>query len=363
VDYVVYGTGYGATLMLLGYALRTWGSKWRFANQDENAYDLQEFRSARSAWTRFTSGLGAVIATCGAVLVLFTFLLMLFNPGDDVGVLVALIVSGAVLIAVAVSAWFYFDRYGTWGILSTPDPLSSYSPMQYGTSVRPVAAVNASSIATVPEYDQDEDPESSATSEDEEADSDELYVDDDAEARYAKYISHHPDGRTTVGTESDEATDHDADVDSETEEGGTVASDSEPAESEAAPEIVAVDGEPQTTDESSEDQADDLTSTESVAEQGSAASGTSTSDDAVSDSSEETVEIEVPETVAVADADNDEPAPDVIVEAHEPASESLPEDDLLVPEPRVSEPGGREDALRRLRERRAQRNQSGADDA
>ena len=158
MDYVVYGTGYGATLMLLGYAVRTWGPGWRFRPDEEGAYDRREFRSARSSWMRFTTGLGAVIATAGAVLVLTTFLLMLLNPGDDTGRTVALVVTGLMLVGVAVWSWFFHDRFGSWGVVATPDALSSYEPMRYdnASETTPTSASEPAAEEDVPFHEDDD---------------------------------------------------------------------------------------------------------------------------------------------------------------------------------------------------------------
>jgi hypothetical protein len=361
VDFVVYGTGYGATLMLLGYALRTWGPKWRLADQDEGAYDHHEFHAARTSWTRFAEGLGAVIATCGAVLVLFTFALMLLNPGDDIGVMVCLIVSVAALIGVAVWAWMYFDRYGSLGVVRMPQPLTSYQPLRYDPNVRPAESAASESAPEQAREDHVE-TEDVETSESEEID-----------ARAAKFTTHHPDGEMEVGTYR--------------ERGVTAPDDAEGAgaEDDAASDAdagEAVPGEAQADPvvESEEAEAEEVAAAdEAVVEDGvsgdvgkpavEATEGASDEDapetpEAVAGDSivEETIPVTAEEVGHDATGDEIvEPAPEVLPEAHEPDPEV---------EPTVAEvdaesergPGGRDEALRRLRERRIQREGRGSDE-
>lgn len=362
MDFVVYGTGYGATLMLLGYALRTWGPKWRLADQDEGAYDHQEFHAARASWTRFAEGLGAVVATCGAVLVLFTFVLMLLNPGDDIGVMVCLIVTAASLIGVAVWAWMYFERYGSLGVVRMPQPLTSYQPLRYDPNVRP--AENASAEAGTADGDEFAD--------DVEHD-DAAGIAEDIDVRAAKFATHHPDGEMEVGTyrergvtapdaedtfeaedetrddtESvDDAVADDAQIDAVVEPGETdvdaeaddvavdAAGDSEDVtETAGEADDKSIDGDPSGTSEPPE-----VTAEESVVEETAGATGNDTAGEG--------------ET---------EPAPEVLPEAHEPAPEEEPTAAEVDAESGRG-PGGREEALRRLRERRRQREDRGPDDA
>lgn len=231
MDYVVYGTGYGATLMLLGYAVRTWGPGWRFHEGDEVAYDRRDYVSARASWTRFASGLGAVIATGGAALVLVTFFLMLLDPGDDIGNIVALVVTGLMLVGVAVWAWLYFERFGSWGVVSLPSALSSHEPLRFDStpsrsrredetpesSGDDDAFVDEDELDDGVGYDDDDGSEefvarssryevhsqSGARDEDQDGSVPGVIEDDRFAAQYAKYESHAPSERGQVEADED----------------------------------------------------------------------------------------------------------------------------------------------------------------
>lgn len=115
MDYVLFGMGYGATLMLLGWALRTFGPERKY--KDTNPEDIDRVVE-RQRWVRFIQGLGGVIAIAGTAMVLFTFIIMLVNPDDDTGRFIALVIWGFLGISVLIWCWFYVSAYGLGGIWS-----------------------------------------------------------------------------------------------------------------------------------------------------------------------------------------------------------------------------------------------------
>jgi hypothetical protein len=328
VDYVVYGTGYGATLMLLGYALRTWGPKWRYQNEDERAFASGELRSAQAAWSRFTTGLGAVLATCGVILILFTFALMLANPGDDLSEMISLILSGLLLIGVAVWAWLYFSRFGAFGVTRSPDALTSYAtgPIRYDDRQRQTTF----GTNDVPAPDSggpvggtDDHELENLEIEDEvyEPDEDEMA---EMEARFSKFETHHP-------VEGDD--------DLYVEETPVAADSQEDADDGAYVEAVADADDVQHADD---DTSDDV------------------SDDGVDVYLQN---VEEPETAAT------EVASDIAAEEHVEDENSVNDGTAATPEveeiesdqrpesttPAAESQSGRDDALQRLRERQARR--------
>jgi hypothetical protein len=336
--------------MLLGYAIRTWGPNWRFRNQDAHGYEQRELQSAQAAWSRFASGLGAIIATCGAVLAVLTFLLMLINPGDDIGVSVSLGATGLILAAVAVWAWVYFGRYGVWGFLSVPQPLSSYEPVRYASGAGSISASDdvadrghhaGETASDLPEEDEGHDEFADIVE-------DEAFA-DEFEARYSKYELHHPDEH------QDETS---ADTDREDDTG-------EPAEfGETGGEPHDVEWE--AVEEPSEvvDQASGEPDTHAAVQDEAPASEVDTvpePDDSVTAVDESTEEDHLPESDEVVDVVD----VDTEAEAHQPdTDDEVHEEDAAEPAGETAEErSGREDALRRLRERRARRGTVKNDDA
>lgn len=115
MDYVLFGMGYGATLMLVGWALRTFGPERKYKNVDPEDIDRTV---AQRRWVRFIQGLGGVLAIAGTAMVLFTFIVMLVNPDDETGSVIALAIWGFLAVAVLVWCWFYVSNYGVAGIWS-----------------------------------------------------------------------------------------------------------------------------------------------------------------------------------------------------------------------------------------------------
>lgn len=115
MDYVLFGMGYGATLMLLGWALRTYGPERKYREIDSS--DIDQVIEQRN-WVQFVQGLGGVIAICGSALVFLTFIVMLINPDDTTGGLTSIIVWGFLLVVVFGWCWIYFTQYGMFGIWS-----------------------------------------------------------------------------------------------------------------------------------------------------------------------------------------------------------------------------------------------------
>ena len=116
MDYVLFGMGYGSTLMLLGWALRTYGPQLKYSRppQQEDA----DFLVQRRFWVRFVQGLGGVIAIAGTTMVLMTFVVVLMNPTDDTGMTISMAIWGFILAVVLIWCGLYLSRFGLTGIWS-----------------------------------------------------------------------------------------------------------------------------------------------------------------------------------------------------------------------------------------------------
>lgn len=114
MDYVLFGMGYGATLMLIGWALRTFGPSLKYANaEDSTDVDAQV---KRRFWVRFIQGAGGIIAIAGTAFVFVTFVVMLINPDDETGSLTSYVVWGFLIVSLLAWCWLYFGRFGITGI-------------------------------------------------------------------------------------------------------------------------------------------------------------------------------------------------------------------------------------------------------
>ena len=104
VDYFVFGIGFGASLVLVGWALRQFGPGLRFRKTDSGRDVLSaEEMLIRHDWARFCISLGGLLSIAGAVVLLTTIVTLLIRPSDRAGSIVA----GAlfVLVLAGVAAW------------------------------------------------------------------------------------------------------------------------------------------------------------------------------------------------------------------------------------------------------------------
>lgn len=146
MDYVLFGMGYGATLMLLGWALRTFGPERKYRNIKQG--DI-EGEVAQRSWIRFVQGLGGVIAIVGTALVLLTFVIMLVNPSNQTGAIISVIVWGLLLVAVLVWSWLYIAKYGLIGLWSREEGYGFRSSGRRARSVSTLSSVGRSASASV----------------------------------------------------------------------------------------------------------------------------------------------------------------------------------------------------------------------
>ncbi|MCA9834335.1 MAG: hypothetical protein KC435_10330 [Thermomicrobiales bacterium] len=153
MDYILFGMGFGASLMLLGWALRTFGPAWKYADvssdDPSNRYVYKRF------WNRFVQGLGGVLAIAGSAMVILTFLVMLLNPADETGELFALVVWISIVLIIFGWCWAYMRRYGTTGIWSREE---GYGFRSQSPKVARAARVSPRASAPVVEHISESDP-------------------------------------------------------------------------------------------------------------------------------------------------------------------------------------------------------------
>jgi hypothetical protein len=152
VDYVVFGIGFGATLVLVGWLLRSFGPNARYRARDGETVLSAAAMVEKLSWTRFVMALGAVVATGGALMLLATLFAILLTPTDRTGTLIVLSGFFLILIAACAWAWVYIGRYGTRGIVAprTAKPAAFTRTAQVtGTGVVPDADSDVAEEALV----------------------------------------------------------------------------------------------------------------------------------------------------------------------------------------------------------------------
>lgn len=158
MDYILYGLGYGSTLMVLGCLFRYLGPALRYRERDDDVVDpfvdADDYEEARWKWRLFATGAGNVIALAGTFLLLVSVILMITNPGNELGQWIALAVSVLMVFSIAVWAWMFFRK---WGAI-TPPPLEVEPAVEYAEIPRRAVAMSRPALAASDDNsDEDED--------------------------------------------------------------------------------------------------------------------------------------------------------------------------------------------------------------
>lgn len=154
MDYVLFGMGYGATLMLLGWALRTFGPERKYKQIDTEDADQAV---AQRNWVRFIQGLGGVLALAGTAQVVVTFIIMLINPTDTTGGFASIVIWAVLIVAVLVWCWLHLARYGMVGIWSRESGYGFGSARQSGGRAL-TGRSDAARVEPKPRLQTDHDP-------------------------------------------------------------------------------------------------------------------------------------------------------------------------------------------------------------
>lgn len=142
MDYVLFGMGYGASLMLLGWALRTFGPQLKYSRPPLD--DDVDLKVEQRFWARFIQGLGGAIAIAGTTIVLMTFVVVLVNPDDSTGAQIAMAIWAFILVAMLLWCVMYVKHYGLTGVWTQGEGYgfrrSSVSQLRSRSAERPVGS-------------------------------------------------------------------------------------------------------------------------------------------------------------------------------------------------------------------------------
>lgn len=110
MDYLVFGVGFGATLVLVGWVLRQYGPRLRFRDSADAVLSAEQLLE-RNDWQRFCVALGALLSVGGAVMLLAPLVTMLIHPSDSVGTIIVGVIFVLSLIAVAGWIVMYVNQH------------------------------------------------------------------------------------------------------------------------------------------------------------------------------------------------------------------------------------------------------------
>ncbi|HYH13209.1 MAG TPA: hypothetical protein VD789_12700 [Thermomicrobiales bacterium] len=118
MDYVVFGIGFGATILVLGLLVRDIGPRLRYRKPagDDGIFHAEEL-VAKVSWGRFCGALGAVLAIGGMLFLVTTVICMVLRLSDETGGWVMIGSLAFIVLLLAFWTWAFFDRFGSYGIL------------------------------------------------------------------------------------------------------------------------------------------------------------------------------------------------------------------------------------------------------
>jgi len=145
LDYIIFGIGSGATLVLIGWLLRDWGPRLRDrAPSGEDVLSASEM-VVRMAWARFCTTCGMAMVLCGIPVLIVTAVAALLSAGDDRGALAVLIAFAVAILLMLIWTGLYLRQFGSMGVYrprpAKPKPADVPAPAPASTGgVVPVSA-------------------------------------------------------------------------------------------------------------------------------------------------------------------------------------------------------------------------------
>jgi hypothetical protein len=145
LDYIIFGVGASATLVLVGWLLRDWGPGFRDRKPAEDQVLTASEMVTRMAWARFCATCGMALAICGALVAIATLASFFFAPSDSFASDTVLASFGLSIVLMMAWAWLYLRQFGVLGVLrpkARPEPPPVVEPQP--------ATSPASALATEP---------------------------------------------------------------------------------------------------------------------------------------------------------------------------------------------------------------------
>lgn len=149
MDYIIFGIGSSATLVLVGWALRDWGPRLRDRKPPGDGILSASDLVTRMAWTRFCAACGMAILLCGALVMLVTLGAAYFAPSDRAAAIAVVSAFGLGLLLMLVWTNLYLRQFGALGVLrprpkrESPKPLATPAPAAMAAANPVISAADA----------------------------------------------------------------------------------------------------------------------------------------------------------------------------------------------------------------------------
>ena len=134
MDYIIFGTGSSATLVLTGWLLRDWGPRLRDRGPAEDEILSASTLVTRMAWARFCASCGMALLICGVLVMLVTLGAALLAPSDRAATIAVISMFGLAALLMLIWTGLYLRQFGAFGIIrprekqAKPEPSATPEP-------------------------------------------------------------------------------------------------------------------------------------------------------------------------------------------------------------------------------------------
>ncbi len=135
MDYIIFGIGSSATLVLTGWLLRDWGPRLRDRKPAEDEILSASALVTRMAWARFCATCGMAILLCGVLVMLVTLGAAFFAPSDRAATIAVISMFGLAALLMLLWTGLYLRQFGAAGVIRqrekkapVPEPVAVQAP-------------------------------------------------------------------------------------------------------------------------------------------------------------------------------------------------------------------------------------------
>lgn len=149
MDYIIFGIGSSATLVLAGWLLRDWGPRFRDRGPAEDEILSASALVTRMAWARFCATCGMAILICGVLIMLATLGAAFGAPTDRAATIAVISTFGLAVLLMLIWSGLYLRQFGALGVIRPRTKLEKPKPAEKPTpeiATKPAPDVAASTI-------------------------------------------------------------------------------------------------------------------------------------------------------------------------------------------------------------------------
>lgn len=157
MDYIIFGIGTSASLVLIGWLLRDWGPWLRDRKPAEDDLLSASQLVVRMAWTRFCATCGMAMVLCGVLTMLVTIVVVFVAPSDRTAGIATIAAFSATALLMLTWTGLYLRQFGSIGVhrpvdkvTPIPTPAPAAAPPADAAVTTVVAQVASDERAATP---------------------------------------------------------------------------------------------------------------------------------------------------------------------------------------------------------------------